>query len=1528
MNNYKPIVLVTLVIAAFFLLLDKNHSEYFEKVEGDYKNGLAVNLSGNVRKDSVAGMLLERGYINNAAEADFIADALVAGVYEGKELDNLYSLRKNVWKVSASAVDSLENSSLQQRCLSSRSALWQGDNEVDSLLRVSDLNLPSQTDLESGEFAIDVRVTRKDSSAGYFSRLLKRDKKAVGGTLVCLRSHYITTVAADTVHDLPSYRRVEDDIIAFAMTDENGEASFKGLNGDLSYSVLPVACGYEFGSPKGTIAGSMREKSKNGKLVCEFTRQEHKVTLFSSNTLNRIKEDSSLTVRSPQEFRAVIVKFLAFFFAAWWGLVVYVRIRRRFFDGGLISVLMLLTGFCLLNMFSINNPLNDKMLGVDMASGIIAGVVVMALLYGVDFVRFYQDRLPVGFDIPLSLMQWFFMPFRRKISYMTERLRKPGFFSKCIALMVVLLCTPLLLLDMLFVTRLYTPLDNLCRKLPKGSGYLILGLILTALLFTPLGQAVGGMKVNLNIGIVFQPSEITKYLIIFFMAAFFCQNADSIVKYSEEGNISLLWPKLKLLLSIVVGLGVLMALYMALGDMGPALVIAFTFIILYSIIKSKTQLTNDSQFNYKDVLTSDIAMLVYGVLSFALFLFVGNYLGNMGIFCLLWFVVWLLFGFIKKKQIYETPILFNIIIAAFIFGGQILSGIDALESAGQRLESRKAMCTNTWGELGLDGEEQAAGENTQVAQGLWALATGGMFGQGLGGGDPHEVPAFHTDMILESIGEQMGFIGLFVVVVALAFLLRRVIVFGYRTNHPFAFFLCSGISIVTAVQFLVISLGSTGIIPLTGVTVPFFSYGKVSMILNLSAIGVILAISNTVYKKQKQSAASSVAVLNSKNISRYNYSVSILSAVYSLLIVFVLGVFLNYQLFNRDNTLVRRLFVKNVDGNPVVEYNPRIFKIAEKMEAGNIYDRNGLLLATSNYGELTDFFQENGELMNDLGLSLMKDDHKYRYYPFKEHLYFMLGDMNSKLFFSVSDHYGVGYVAEAAHLSLLRGYENTEKKNDIPVKVTLRTTHRPNRYISFADTVFSRNLVVRDYSALIPYLKAGTNSSAIEEFNRENRAIGTPEKQDIQLTIDAALQVELQNEMPGYVEQIFPTGKDNLVRMSAVILDAENGDLLTSAVYPLPDYDILEQESNSAASQGVPFVYNDQNRPEGWRAFSDIDLGLRFPSHPGSTAKIMSAMAGYMSEGREAISSQMYRVLYEQTTAKTERTGKMYETADSVNINRAFVWSSNCYFINLVNDKGLYDELKTIYGAVGVSVNGERPYVLSYKECSTEWGNLVLGESSDAMAKYGRYVALYSNNEEKTRYESQFRSSVRKNLWRMNNRLAHDIWNWAWGQGGLDATPLAMARVASIVANDGDMPVTRYLLSDEKDYIHIYDSFDNDSLRSLMKQESRYHSGFNESYVGGKTGTAERVLRTEEVLKDDGSVYVKVLEKPNDAWYVCFVEDVNVRRVQNGIETMEPTKLAIAVRIERAGNLYSSAAKNFVKDRILPILRESGYIVE
>ena len=388
----------------------------------------------------------------------------------------------------------------------------------------------------------------------------------------------------------------------------------------------------------------------------------------------------------------------------------------------------------------------------------------------------------------------------------------------------------MLILDIIRVTSLNKAISTSLDKLPKGTGYLLTALVLTVLLFF-FGHEVGGMKVNLVFGrLKFQPSEIAKYLITFFMAAYFSINANKIVQYSEKGNAKLFGAKLRMMMSILIGLGLLMGLYLVLGDMGPALVLAFTFIILYSVIKSKVDLEGiTSEDQLKKIFTCDFAMLVYGVISFTMFLYIDSYLGNMGIFCIAWFVVWIILG-ITKQQIHETPIFFNFIVAAFIFGGSLLDKVPGLESVAERLDSRNEMCSNTWGTLPIDGDIADAGENTQVAEGLWGLASGGLWGQGLGNGSTHFIPAFHTDMILESIGEQMGFVGIFIIILLLAILLRRTIVVGYETSHPFTFYLCLGIAIVTAIQFVIISLGSTGIIPLTGVTVPLLSYGNVSMI--------------------------------------------------------------------------------------------------------------------------------------------------------------------------------------------------------------------------------------------------------------------------------------------------------------------------------------------------------------------------------------------------------------------------------------------------------------------------------------------------------------------------------------------------------------------------------------------------------------------------------------------------------------------------------------------------------------------------
>ena len=66
----------------------------------------------------------------------------------------------------------------------------------------------------------------------------------------------------------------------------------------------------------------------------------------------------------------------------------------------------------------------------------------------------------------------------------------------------------------------------------------------------------------------------------------------------------------------------------------------------------------------------------------------------------------------------------------------------------------------------------------------------------------------------------------------------------------------------------------------------------------------------------------------------------------------ICGTYLNYQLFNRNSTLVRPLFVTNNSGVPLIEYNPRIQILTSLLHAGNIYDRNGVLLATSNVDTL------------------------------------------------------------------------------------------------------------------------------------------------------------------------------------------------------------------------------------------------------------------------------------------------------------------------------------------------------------------------------------------------------------------------------------------------------------------------------------------------------------------------------------------------------------------------------------------------
>ena len=140
--------------------------------------------------------------------------------------------------------------------------------------------------------------------------------------------------------------------------------------------------------------------------------------------------------------------------------------------------------------------------------------------------------------------------------------------------------------------------------------------------------------------------------------------------------------------------------------------------------------------------------------------------------------------------------------------------------------------------------ENVEGAGWQVTQGLVSLANGGVRGTGLGAGQAQWgwVPEAHTDFVFAVVGEQLGFVGAMAVLV----LLGTIIFTGFRTAQVapdvFGALLAAGISLWFLVQVLVNLSGVLKLLPITGVTLPFVSYGGTSLIINSLAAGLLLNV--------------------------------------------------------------------------------------------------------------------------------------------------------------------------------------------------------------------------------------------------------------------------------------------------------------------------------------------------------------------------------------------------------------------------------------------------------------------------------------------------------------------------------------------------------------------------------------------------------------------------------------------------------------------------------------------------------------
>jgi cell division protein FtsI/penicillin-binding protein 2/cell division protein FtsW (lipid II flippase) len=511
----------------------------------------------------------------------------------------------------------------------------------------------------------------------------------------------------------------------------------------------------------------------------------------------------------------------------------------------------------------------------------------------------------------------------------------------------------------------------------------------------------------------------------------------------------------------------------------------------------------------------------------------------------------------------------------------------------------------------------------QIAQAWWALATGSVTGTGLGLGDPSLIPAGHTDLVLATLGEELGFVGLATVIVLYAILTVRGLRIALRAQSDYTFFLALGLVSLNAFQIALITGGMLGLLPLSGVVSPFMSYGKSSMLANCLIFGALCSISSR--------------PANDKVKEQFGVPVKHLSTLLSVICIVLLLKAAYVQVWRADDNVLAPVLTKQADNIYRYLYNPRLTDAARRLPRGSIYDRYGLPLATSDWNELEKYRHQYEDL--GINIDVACDRSESRHYPFGPILFHILGDIRTH------DNWGASnsnYI-ERDDAGELQGFsDNAERVVKTVVELDARTREVSSREVA---------VLRRDFHALLPLLRYRYRPTQTDVQNLLGR------ERNVRLSIDIRLQLRAAEVLKRQLLE------QKLEKGAAVVLDAGTGDLLASVSYPWPS----ERQRKGAEPVSRDATDNDVDLEEEY-----LDRARYGTYPPGSTFKIVTAIAALRKDPQlanktfECIPLADGRVgNYIKGSSRPVRDDKGDAAHGSVQMEKGIIESCNAYFAQL-----------------------------------------------------------------------------------------------------------------------------------------------------------------------------------------------------------------------------------------------------------------------